>query len=153
MMEYRYPAPFGTLLCRHDGTRFTEILLSADGTGFLPLLPTPLAEAFDRYFAGETDALRHPVSDNGTAFQQAVWAEIAAIPAGRVRSYQDIAHRLGSHPRPVGSACGKNPLPLLVPCHRVVGAGGRLGGFSMGTGSEQGLAVKRWLLAHEGAAR
>ena len=87
----------------------------------------------------------------GTAFQQAVWAQIAQIPFGKTRSYQWIAGHIGSHPRPVGGACGKNPLPLLIPCHRVLSANG-LGGFSMGGDAERSLAVKRWLLAHEGVA-
>ncbi len=148
-MEYRYAAPFGTLLCCHNGVCYTEIVLSPTAADFLPPLPPALATVFDRYFAGELDVFHHPVSPNGTPFQQRVWTEIAAIPAGEVRSYQDIARRIGSHPRPVGGACGKNPLPLLIPCHRVVSAHG-LGGFSMGGNLEQGLAIKRWLLAHEG---
>ncbi|QMT41124.1 methylated-DNA--[protein]-cysteine S-methyltransferase [Neisseria shayeganii] len=149
-MEYCYIAPFGTLLCRHDGTHFTEIVLGTQAQNFLPPLPDNLARDFDRYFAGNLKTFRHPVSPKGTPFQQRVWAEIAAIPAGQVRSYREIAQRIGSHPRPVGSACGKNPLPLLIPCHRVVAADGSLGGFSMGADPEQGLNIKRWLLAHEG---
>lgn len=149
-MEYHYAAPFGSLLCRHNGTHFTEIVLGTEPHAFLPPLPDDLAHDFRQYFAGRLKSFRHPVSPQGTPFQQRVWAAIAAIPAGQVRSYLEIARDIGSHPRPVGGACGKNPLPLLIPCHRVVAADGSLGGFSMGQNPEQGLAVKRWLLAHEG---
>jgi methylated-DNA-[protein]-cysteine S-methyltransferase len=85
----------------------------------------------------------------GSAFQRRVWQVISAIPAGRTRTYGEIAAELGSAPRAVGGACRANPYPLLVPCHRVVGASG-LGGFA-GDRSGRLLAVKRWLLAHEGA--
>ena len=85
----------------------------------------------------------------GTPFQQRVWASIAAIPAGQTRSYGELAHELGSSPRAVGTACGANPYPVVVPCHRVVAAHGELGGFSRQRGGFL-LDVKRWLLHHEG---
>ncbi len=91
-----------------------------------------------------------PVATNGTPFEDRVWREIGAIPAGQVRTYGDIAKSVRSMPRAVGGACGRNPLPLIIPCHRVVAAGGRLGGF-MGGKEDDPLAVKRWLLRHEGA--
>jgi len=80
-----------------------------------------------------------------------VWEAMQAIPAGETRTYGEIAAAIGSSARAVGGACGANPIPLVVPCHRVVASGGRLGGF-MGA-REEGfeLAIKRWLLAHEGA--
>lgn len=152
-MQYCYQAPFGTLLCRlHNGLP-AEILLQHSAAPFLPTLPndTPLAQWLDSYFSGSPTPLPPFVPPAGTAFQQAVWAQIARIPFGETRSYQWIAGCIGSHPRPVGSACGKNPLPLLIPCHRVLSANG-LGGFSMGGDAERSLAVKRWLLAHEGVA-
>ena len=70
-----------------------------------------------------------------------------AIPFGETRSYGALATRAGGVPRAIGQACGRNPIPIIVPCHRVVAAGGRLGGFSGG----DGLPTKRRLLAHEGA--
>jgi methylated-DNA-[protein]-cysteine S-methyltransferase len=83
----------------------------------------------------------------GTAFQHAVWQAMAEIPAGQVRCYGDIARQIGKPlaARAVGAACGANPVPYLVPCHRVVAAGGKLGGFSGGAG------VKERLLWAEGA--
>lgn len=152
-MQYCYQAPFGTLLCRLHNDLPAEILLQHSAAPFLPALPneTPLAQWLDSYFSSSPTPLPPFVPPAGTAFQQAVWAQIAQIPFGETRSYQWIAKSIGSHPRPVGGACGKNPLPLLIPCHRVLSANG-LGGFSMGGDAERSLAVKRWLLAHEGVA-
>lgn len=90
-----------------------------------------------------------PLATVGTAFQQKVWAAIAAIPRGEVLTYGDIARGIRSAPRAVGQACGANWFPLVIPCHRVTAAGG-LGGFAH-SDDETGfhLGVKRWLLAHE----
>ena len=90
-----------------------------------------------------------PLAPAGTAFQRRVWNGIAAIPTGRTRSYGELAAALGSGPRAVGGACGANPYPLVVPCHRVVAAGGGMGGFARQRGGFL-LDIKRWLLRHEG---
>jgi methylated-DNA-[protein]-cysteine S-methyltransferase len=103
-------------------------------------------EALDAYFAGRPPRL--PELDlRGTPFQLAVWGALRAIPFGEVRTYGELARLLGRDggARAVGFANGRNPVPILVPCHRVVAAGGRLGGYA------GGLAAKRWLLAHEAA--
>ena len=94
-----------------------------------------------------------PLRLSGTHHQLAVWEAMRAIPAGETRTYGELAQSIGSSARAVGGACGANPVPIVVPCHRVVGAGGSLGGF-MGA-REEGfeLSIKRWLLAHEGARR
>lgn len=89
-----------------------------------------------------------PLSQHGTAFQQRVWRAIAAIPAGQVRTYGQLAREIGSGPRAVANACGANNLPLAVPCHRVVAQNG-LGGFMQG--KQGGALIKQWLLKHEGA--
>lgn len=89
-----------------------------------------------------------PLRAQGTDFQRRVWAQIADIPCHQTRTYGELAIRLGSAPRAVGQACGANPLPLIVPCHRVLAAGGGLGGFARHAGGFL-LEVKRWLLAHE----
>jgi methylated-DNA-[protein]-cysteine S-methyltransferase len=90
-----------------------------------------------------------PLARSGTDFQRRVWRCIAEIPCGETVTYGDIARELKSAPRAVGQACGANPFPLVVPCHRVVAAAG-LGGFA---NERDGflLQVKRWLLAHEAA--
>jgi methylated-DNA-[protein]-cysteine S-methyltransferase len=89
-----------------------------------------------------------PLRPSGTPFQRKVWAQIAAIPPGRTDTYGQLAKLLKNAPRAVGQACGANPFPLVVPCHRVVAAGGGLGGFSRHGGGFL-LDVKRWLLKHE----
>ncbi|MBV2234900.1 MAG: methylated-DNA--[protein]-cysteine S-methyltransferase [Sterolibacterium sp.] len=89
-----------------------------------------------------------PLAAAGTPFQRKVWAQISAIPCSQTRSYGDLAAAIGSAPRAVGGACGANPYPLVVPCHRVVAKDGGLGGFNRERGGFL-LDVKRWLLAHE----
>jgi methylated-DNA-[protein]-cysteine S-methyltransferase len=89
-----------------------------------------------------------PLAPAGTPFQRRVWQAIAAIPSGGTRGYGELAATIGSGPRAVGNACGANPYPLVVPCHRVVAAGGGLGGFARQRGGFL-LEVKSWLLAHE----
>ncbi len=92
-----------------------------------------------------------PLAERGSPFQRRVWAEIAAIPSGHTLSYGAIArHILRTGPRAVGGACGANWFSLIIPCHRVLAADGRLGGF--GSSEEGGfhMGIKRWLLAHEG---
>lgn len=90
-----------------------------------------------------------PLAPAGTPFQRRVWAGIAAIPAGSTRSYGVLAQSIGSGARAVGNACGANPYPVVVPCHRIVASSGGLGGFARNRGGFL-LDVKRWLLAHEG---
>ena len=97
-----------------------------------------------------------PLRPQGTPFQRRVWNAINQIPCGTVETYGTVATRLRSGPRAIGGACGANPYPLVVPCHRVVSAAG-LGGFG-GVGGHGAthhdlLVVKRWLLAHEGIQR
>ena len=111
--------------------------------------PAPIRRAFEDYFAGDIRALeRVPVETVGAAFQRKVWAALQRIPAGETRSYGQIAREIGEPgaARAVGAANGQNPLALVVPCHRVIGADGSLTGFG------GGLTRKRWLLRHEGAA-
>jgi len=100
-----------------------------------------------RYFDGEVAAIDAvPVELNGTPFQRRVWTALRSIPAGSTLSYGDLARRVGAETaiRAVGAANGANPVALVVPCHRVIGANGTLVGYG------GGLPRKRWLLAHEG---
>jgi methylated-DNA-[protein]-cysteine S-methyltransferase len=94
------------------------------------------------YFAGELRDFDLPLDMQGTAFQKRVWTELRRIPYGETRSYRDIAHSIGAPKavRAVGSANGSNPIPIVVPCHRVIGAGGSLTGYG------GGLPLKRLLL-------
>ena len=99
------------------------------------------------YLQRPHQAFSLPTQLAGSAFQQKVWLAIYAIPLGQTRTYSELASQLQSGPRAVANACGANRLPLLIPCHRVVAKNG-LGGFMRG--AKNGLAIKRWLLAHEG---
>lgn len=108
----------------------------------------PLAAAITSlkgYFSGELGHLDHPLHLDGTPFQLQVWARLREIPPGQTATYGEIAARLGRPraARAVGQACGRNPVALFVPCHRVVAGGGRLGGFTCG------IHVKEALLRHE----
>ncbi|HRK39142.1 MAG TPA: methylated-DNA--[protein]-cysteine S-methyltransferase [Burkholderiaceae bacterium] len=108
--------------------------------------PAPIVAALAAYFDGEISALDAlPVHHGGTAFQQTVWQALRTIPAGQTLSYGALAQRIG-HPaavRAVGLANGANPVAIVVPCHRVIGANGQLTGYG------GGLDRKRWLLDHE----
>jgi methylated-DNA-[protein]-cysteine S-methyltransferase len=109
----------------------------------------PLRATFDAYFAGRTDAFETVAWEGaGTDFQRQVWRALCTIPAGETVSYRQLAERIGrpTAVRAVGLANGSNPVALVVPCHRVIGADGSLTGYG------GGLHRKRWLLEHEGAA-
>jgi methylated-DNA-[protein]-cysteine S-methyltransferase len=111
--------------------------------------PSGLTAALHAYFEGEVGVIdRLPVAAEGTAFQHEVWDALRAIPCGTTVSYSEVAHRIGRPRavRAVGLANGQNPVGVVVPCHRVVGANGTLTGYG------GGLHRKRWLLAHEAAA-
>ena len=100
------------------------------------------------YFDGKRLSFDLPLAPHGTDFQKRVWAALCAIPPGETRSYADIARAIGSAPRAVGGANGANPIPIIIPCHRVVAADGSLGGYSGGDGP----ATKRFLLDLESRA-
>jgi len=111
-------------------------------------LPAFIADQLDAYFRDGSVRLNLAVEVQGTRFQHRVWQALRSIPSGRTVTYGDLAKQLGGSARAVGGACRANPCPIVVPCHRVVSATG-LGGFS-GDTSGRKLAVKRWLLRHEG---
>ena len=92
-----------------------------------------------------------PVKLSGTHHRLEVWEAMCRIPAGKVRSYGEVAAELGSSARAVGGACGANPVPVIVPCHRIIGANHTIGGFMGAKGEGFELGIKRWLLEHEGA--
>lgn len=92
-----------------------------------------------------------PLELGSTRHRIAVWEAMQRIPVGRVRTYGDLAKELRSSARAIGGACGANPIPVVVPCHRIVGAGGSIGGFMGARDDGFELGIKRWLLAHEGA--
>ena len=148
-------APFGAMGVRADGGQLRELVYlpphfaeKAPQDGVSELACVQLA----RYFADPDAPFALPLAQLGSDFQRRVWAAIAQIPRGQVRTYGDVARLIGSAPRAVGQACGANWFPVVISCHRVTAAGG-LGGFAHhddATGFH--LGVKRWLLAHEGVA-
>ncbi|MEE8545559.1 MAG: methylated-DNA--[protein]-cysteine S-methyltransferase [Alphaproteobacteria bacterium] len=110
---------------------------------------TLLGEArrqLERYFDGDPAPFELPLAPPGSDFQRRVWARMQAIPAGRTLSYGALARELGSAARAVGAACGANPIPIIVPCHRVIAADGGLGGYS----GQGGVETKQALLRLEG---
>ena len=127
-----------TLLARHYG-----VVVLVDGPP-----PAVVADALDAYFSGDLNALDAlPVATGGSAFQRGVWAALRRIPAGTTTGYGALAAMLGNPgaARAVGLANGANPIGIVVPCHRVIGASGALTGYACG------VERKRWLLQHEGA--
>ena len=143
--------PFGGLGVRSDQSSIRELVFLPPGT--LARAPgNPLAErAATQLLAWFDDPDRPfdlPLAEHGTPFQRRVWAAIAAIPRGTHRTYGELAIGMSSAARAVGQACGANPFPIVVPCHRVVAAGGGLGGFANSTGGYL-LDTKRWLLQFE----
>ena len=123
------------------------------GYGAEPAPPTALlrdaAAQLHDYFDGTRTAFDLPLNPQGTAFRRTVWDALCRIPPGETRSYLDIAREIGCRsPRAIGQANGSNPIPILIPCHRVVAADGSIGGYSGG----EGIATKRYLLALEARA-
>ena len=128
-----------------DGA-ITQLVWDGWNEGFRsPVLKEGLAQ-LEAYFEGKLDWFDLPLAPKGTDFQQQVYTAMSAIPRGETRTYGDIATELDVPSQPVGQACGSNPIPVIIPCHRVVGADG-LGGFS-GAG---GVEMKVKLLQGEGA--
>jgi methylated-DNA-[protein]-cysteine S-methyltransferase len=148
--QAKLATPFATLGIRTQGNRLIAI-------DFLPRGATPKApeDAFTARVVEEIEAYltdpRHvfdlPLCPGGSPHQQRVWAALRGIGPGEVVTYGELARRLGSSARAVGQACGANPIPLVIPCHRVVARRGT-GGF-MGQREGFALAIKEWLLAHE----
>jgi len=145
------PAPFGLVGVRTEGDSVAEIVYLPRSAGELApcnRIAGTACEQIARYLADPDFSFELPLGPAGTPFQRKVWRLISAIPRGLTRSYGELAQELGSSPRPVGQACGANRFPLAIPCHRVVAAGG-IGGFAHHDAGFH-VAVKRWLLRHEG---
>lgn len=159
-MMYRtvYPSPLGDLTLYSDGTAITAITMPV--WRYQPTAETTESDALpvfqqakdwlENYFTGHAAQENPPISAVGTPFQQQVWRILQEIPRGSTLTYGEIARKLeetvGHHtsPRAVGNAVGQNPVAIMIPCHRVLGAGGSLTGFG------GGLDTKRFLLDLEG---
>ena len=148
MAYLSFPSPLGDLtLFEENGSLVAVEWGRTEDGGKTPLLVEARQQLLD-YFAGRRRDFDLPLNPMGTPFQKSVWALMRAIPFGQVDTYGALAERLATSPRPVGTACGRNPLPILIPCHRVVGATGKLGGYS----GIDGVETKKFLLSLEGAS-
>ena len=150
-MALRYvDSPIGRLALQADNEVLTGVRWASHGERSRDRAPSAVlneaARQLERYFARKLTRFDLPLGPYGTDFQKRVWAMMRAIPYGETATYGGMAMALGSGPRAVGMACGRNPIPIIVPCHRVLGSGGKEGGFSGG----RGLPTKRQLLALEG---
>jgi methylated-DNA-[protein]-cysteine S-methyltransferase len=143
-------APFGQLrlTANHDSLTGIEFLLEPQATvkPASPLLKETEAQLL-AYFRNPNHQFDLPMRLQGTPFQRGVWQALCDIPPGAPLTYGQLAKKLSTAPRAIGGACGANPIPIIVPCHRVVSASG-LGGF-MRTRYLGPLNIKSWLLAHE----
>jgi methylated-DNA-[protein]-cysteine S-methyltransferase len=158
---HRYDSPIGTLeiTATRDGVRAIKLPNEVAELGPPPVDSSPhpgrvelavleqTIRQLDEYFAGQRRRFDVALDPVGTEFQQSAWSALRTIDFGTTISYGEQARRMGDRrkARAVGAANGRNPIPIIVPCHRVVGADGSLIGFA------GGLEAKAWLLAHEGA--
>lgn len=152
----RVPSPIGRLELTADASHIVSLTIESGGRlprDAEPERPSPLLERardqLGEYFAGTRQAFDLPVRYvHGTAFQRSVWDRLAALGFGDVTSYGQLGQEIGKpgSGRAIGGAVGANPLPLLIGCHRVLAANGRITGYSAG----EGVPTKVWLLTHEG---
>jgi methylated-DNA-[protein]-cysteine S-methyltransferase len=138
----------GITLCA-EGLQEIELFYETDSCLNTAAVPeSEVGRQLGAYFQDGGFRFSLPLSLSGTEFQQRVWRALCRIGPGEVRTYGEIARDLGTSPRAVGNACRRNPVPIVVPCHRVVAATG-IGGYSGDTDGRK-LDMKRWLLTHEG---
>lgn len=147
-----YPTPMGRITLASDGRSLTRLAYGAvelSGTKAPTALTNEAANQIQEYLAGKRTRFDLPLAPEGTAFQKQVWRALEDIPYGQTRSYQQVAEAIGNPRamRAVGGANNKNPLPILIPCHRVIGANGDLVGYA------SGLQIKRFLLDLEAKNR
>ena len=150
MATRAFDGPFGRLVLDAEGDTLTGVRWASHGeqprTQGKSAVLGEAARQLDRYFAGKLKRFDLKIRPAGSPFQQSVWKAMRSIPFGKTGTYGGIAMVLASGARAVGTACGRNPLVIVTPCHRVLASGGAIGGYSGG----QGLATKRKLLALEG---
>jgi methylated-DNA-[protein]-cysteine S-methyltransferase len=143
-------SPVGRLALEAEGDALTAVRWASPGERSRDEKTSPIlkeaARQLDRYFGRKLKRFDLELADQGTAFQKRVWAQMRAIPFGEIATYGGLAMALNSGPRAIGMACGRNPIVIVTPCHRVLASGGTIGGYSGG----QGLPTKLKLLALEG---
>ena len=143
-----YPSPIGILKIEatDSGIVAVNFVSSQDEAESVNSITQDCQQQLQEYFSGERKVFNLPLRPKGTDFQQRVWAELQNIPFGKVASYLEMAKRLGDEKviRAAAAANGKNPVAIIIPCHRVIGANGDLVGYA------GGLDKKKLLLQHEG---
>jgi methylated-DNA-[protein]-cysteine S-methyltransferase len=148
MPQLSVPSPLGTLLLTETDGVLTSVAWRDDHDADETPLLREAARQLAAYFAGRLRDFDLPIRPAGSAFQRSVWQAMLRIPYGETRSYGELAAELRSAARAVGGACGRNPIPIIVPCHRILAASCAIGGYS----GDGGTASKRFLLALEGIA-
>ena len=158
---FEYASPLGTLFLASSGSAITDLVISPKGgvQAFLKRMKEKYGallkngpdafkagKALDRYFSGKSFSFDLPLAPLGTEFELKIWKALASVPWGKTISYSGLAHASGNPKaaRAAGSACGRNPIPIIIPCHRIIRKDGNLGGY---TG---GLSIKETLLGLEG---
>lgn len=142
-------SPVGRIVLVSSETHLKSVNFSdapVEENGPLPDILQRAKDQLKEYFAGTRQQFELDLAPDGTIFQQKVWNLLLQVPFGTTKSYRDIAIELGSvlNTRAVGPANGKNPIAIIIPCHRIIGSGGKLVGYA------GGLERKKWLLLHEG---
>jgi len=129
-----YLSPFGTITAFSEEEAIIALewgqIENPQPTGLL----NDLGKQLELYFEGKLEKFDVNIQPEGTAYQKSVWQQMLAIPYGQTRTYGEISKKLTSSPRAVGTACGKNPIPIIIPCHRIISANGSMGGYSAGSG-------------------
>ncbi len=142
MNKISYKSPIGNIVLEEDQGKIVALFWSEKiFRSNIPVL-TEAVKQLDEYFNKKREDFFLPLNLQGTDFSKKVWKEIAKIKYGKQKTYKDIAEKLSSHPRAVGMACGKNPIPIIIPCHRVLATSGKLTGYSGG----EGVVTKKILL-------
>lgn len=145
-----YLSPIGMIHLTHQNSKLLSIDFLSDNTP-----PSPAADTFSNqliaelatYFKNPQHTFRAAFQLTGSPFQQRVWRALQEIPSGQALTYGELAKKLNSSPRAIGQACRTNPVPIFIPCHRVIAKNGT-GGYAGKTGGKM-LDIKQWLLAHE----
>lgn len=147
-----YSSPIGHILIAGTDEYITTVLFcdqSGQDSPYLPAVVKTCVQQLDEYFSGNRKNFEMPVQPTGTSFQQQVWQQLRSINFGHTVSYMDVARAVSGEKaiRAIGAANGRNPICVIVPCHRVIGSDGSLTGYA------GGLWRKEWLLKHEGALK
>lgn len=137
------PSPVGDLTVSEDDGAIVALDFGRGMTQTRTALLDEAVAQLAAYFDGSLSEFDLPLNPHGTPFQKNVWELMRAIPYGGMRAYADLARDLKSAARAVGGACGANPIPVIIPCHRVLAAGGKMGGFSGGEGIPTKVALPR----------